>query len=348
MDQSTIISIRNVGKQFAAVRALDNVSFDIERGELHAVMGENGAGKSTLMKILSGVVTDFEGELHIKGQPVRFRGTRDAEAVGVSIIHQELNMVEQLSVAANIFLGREKSGWFGLRQRAMDEQAAALLRDLESNISPTAPVSTLRVGDQQLVEIAKAISVQADILIMDEPTSALTENEVARLYRVIDRLRSRGVTIVYISHKMDEVFRLADRITVLRDGKFVQNVFKKDTTPRQIAHLMVGRDIEPSSRHRLRADAPVVLELKNLSLAWPGHSRGWRLRNINLKLHRGEVLGSPALWARAELSCSNACMAQALSRLEARSFSMVRRARSLIQQKPCKPVLPWSRKTANV
>lgn len=292
---SPIISIRNIGKQFAAVRALDDVSFDIERGELHAVMGENGAGKSTLMKILAGVLTGYEGELWVKGQAVQFGSTRDAEKVGISIIHQELNMVEELSVAANIFLGREVASWFGLNQREMDRQAAAMLAELESNISPVSLVGSLRVGDQQLVEIAKALSLRSDILIMDEPTSALTESEVARLYRVIDRLRARGVTILYISHKMDEVFRLADRITVLRDGRFVQTVNRIDTNPRQIAHLMVGRDIQPSQRHQLPAGAPLVLEAKDLSLPWPGHSRGWRLRNINFKLHRGEVLGIAGL-----------------------------------------------------
>ncbi|MBC7966630.1 MAG: sugar ABC transporter ATP-binding protein, partial [Fuerstia sp.] len=196
-----IISIRNVGKQFGAVRALDNVSFDVVPGELHAVMGENGAGKSTLMKILSGVISGFEGEFRLRGKPVQFSSTRDAENAGVSIIHQELNLVEQLSVAANIFLGRESRSWFGiLNQREMDDRASALLAELDTNISPRAPVSTLRVGDQQLVEIAKALSLQSDILIMDEPTSALTESEVARLYRVIDKLRTRGVTILYISH----------------------------------------------------------------------------------------------------------------------------------------------------
>lgn len=290
-----IISIRHVGKQFAAVRALDDVSFDIAPGELHAVMGENGAGKSTLMKILAGVLTDYEGELVIKGQTVRFKSTRDAEAAGISIIHQELNMVEELSVAANIFLGREVASWLGLNQREMDRRAAELLAELECTISPVALVSSLRVGDQQLVEIAKALSLRSDILIMDEPTSALTESEVARLYRVIDRLRQRGVTIIYISHKMDEVFRLADRITVLRDGRFVQTVDRADTNPRQIAHLMVGRDIQPSQRHQLPPGAPVVLEVKSLSLPWPGHSRGWRLRDINFTLHRGEVLGIAGL-----------------------------------------------------
>ena len=291
-----VISIRRVGKQFSAVRALDQVSFDVMPGELHAVMGENGAGKSTLMKILSGVISDFEGELRLRDKPVEFSSTRDAENAGVSIIHQELNLVEQLSVAANIFLGRESRSWLGiLNQGEMDNRAASLLAELDTSISPRALVSTLRVGDQQLVEIAKALSLQSDILIMDEPTSALTESEVARLYRVIDKLRTKGVTILYITHKMEEVFRLADRITVLRDGKFVQTVDRRDTTPRAIAHLMVGRDIAPRNKHTTAQNSAVVLETKNLSLPWPGHSRGWRLQNVSLKLHRGEILGIAGL-----------------------------------------------------
>src|SRR4029079_10472150 len=215
-----IISIDRISKRFPGVTALAEVSIEIAPGELHAIVGENGAGKSTLMKILAGVISSYDGELRLRGAPVRFAGTRDAEAAGVSIIHQELNLVEQLSATANIFLGRERrNGWRLLDEKAMQRDSAALLSELECTISPRQQVGTLRVGDQQLIEIAKALSLEADILIMDEPTSALTETEVARLFRVIERLRKRGVTILYISHKMDEVFKLADRLSVLRDGK---------------------------------------------------------------------------------------------------------------------------------
>lgn len=291
-----VVSIRRVGKQFNAVRALDDVSFDVHEGELHAVMGENGAGKSTLMKILSGVIDDYEGELWIAGKKQQFGGTREAEDAGVSIIHQELNLVEQLSVSANIFLGREYRGSLGLLDQAgMDRAASALLERLDSAISPDAPVSSLRVGDQQLIEIAKALSLEASILIMDEPTSALTESEVERLYGVVDSLRQQGVTILYISHKMDEVFRLADRITVLRDGKFVTTVGRSESTPHEIAHLMVGREIE-SQTQREKNEAPeAVLEISRLSLAWPGHSKRWRLKDISLTLNRGEILGVAGL-----------------------------------------------------
>ncbi len=291
-----LLSIQNITKRFPGVVALEDVSLDVPRGELHAVMGENGAGKSTLMKILSGVITEYQGQVRLRGHAVAFSGTRDAEAAGVSIIHQELNLVEQLSAAANIFLGRETRTSLGLLDdRGMEQAAAELLGQLECHIGPRQPVGELRVGDQQLIEIAKALSLESEILIMDEPTSALTEAEVARLYRVIDRLRARGVTILYISHKMDEVFRLADRITVLRDGRLVQTLDRSAATPRQLAHLMVGREIEETHLGAHRAAGNVVLQVKNLSLAWPGHARQWRLRDVSFELRRGEILGIAGL-----------------------------------------------------
>lgn len=292
----SIISIRQVGKRFPGVVALDNVTLDIERGECHSICGENGAGKSTLMKILSGVIPDFDGELLVNGKPVKFRGTRDAEAAGISIIHQELNLVEQLSAAANIFLGREKRTPLGMRHdREMERIAAELLSELECEVDPRQNVGSLRVGDQQLVEIAKALSLRAEILIMDEPTSALTETEVARLYRVIDRLRQRGVTILYISHKMDEVFRLSDRISILRDGRHVKTLDRSATSASEVTHLMVGREIEAIDFGGSRQGGNTLLEVKDLSLAWPGHARGYRLKDINFQLRQGEILGFAGL-----------------------------------------------------
>jgi ribose transport system ATP-binding protein len=290
------ISIRNVSKRYPGVTALDDVSFDLLPGECHAVVGENGAGKSTLMKILSGVIPDYEGEVHVGGEARRFAGTRDAEAAGIGIIHQELNLVEQLSAAANIFLGREKRNAFGfLDERGMDEAAGALLAQLECHVSPRAKVGTLRVGDQQLIEIAKALSLDAEVLIMDEPTSALTETEVARLYRVIAKLQSRGVTIVYISHKLDEVFRLAQRITILRDGKFVRTLDRAETNAQEITRLMVGREIASLHLGEKHHRAEEVLRVEHLSLRWPGHARGWRLKDICFTLRRGEILGFAGL-----------------------------------------------------
>ncbi len=296
MSASPLIEIRNITKRFAGVTALADVSVEVRSGELHAIVGENGAGKSTLMKILSGVITDYDGTYLLRGEPARFRGTRDAERAGVSIIHQELNLVEQLSAAANIYLGRELQGPLGLLdQRAMDAAAAGLLAQLECRVDPRQPIRTLRIGDQQLIEIAKALALQSDILIMDEPTSALTESEVARLFRVIDRLRAKGVTILYISHKMDEVFKLADRITVLRDGRWVDTLDRAATSARQITHLMVGREIEETDLSQPRSPGAEILRVEHLSLPWPGHARAWRLQDVNFSLRRGEILGIAGL-----------------------------------------------------
>jgi ABC-type sugar transport system ATPase subunit len=291
-----LISIRQVTKRFPGVVALGDVSLDILPGELHAVVGENGAGKSTLMQCLSGVITDYQGELFVRGQGLRFRGTRDAERAGIAIIHQELNLVDELSAAANIFLGRERINSLGLlNDRAMEQAARDLFGQLEADLDPRQPVGQLRVGDQQLVAIARALSLEAEILIMDEPTSALTEVEAAKLFRVIQRLRTQGVTVLYISHKMDEVFRLAERITVLRDGQLIGTLPRAETTPREVVHLMVGREIEQSTRRQPRTAGEVVLEVRGLSLPWPGHARQWRLRDISFTLRRGEILGLAGL-----------------------------------------------------
>ncbi len=291
-----LLSIRNVTKRFGGVVALSEVSFDIQSGSFHAIVGENGAGKSTLMKILSGVLPEFEGEILLRGEPLQFSGTRDAERAGIAIIHQELNLVEQLSVAANIFLGREKRSAFGLLDdRAMEVAAAELFERLGCRIAPAQPVGDLRVGDQQLVEIAKALSLDADVLIMDEPTSALTEGEVERLFGVIERLRQRGVTILYISHKMDEVFRLSDQITVLRDGRFITTKDRSQTTAKEITHLLVGREIEDARQRAPRQPGEVLLQVRSLHLPRRGHAQQWRLKDIGFELRRGEVLGIAGL-----------------------------------------------------
>ncbi|MDA1040898.1 MAG: sugar ABC transporter ATP-binding protein [Planctomycetota bacterium] len=290
------VAMRGITKRFPGVVALDNVSLAVGRGEVHAICGENGAGKSTLMKILSGVYRPDDGVLEIDGEPRRFAGTREAEAAGVAIIHQELNLVEELSVAANIFLGRERRTRLGLLDdRGMAAEAARLLASLECPVSPRTMAGSLRVGDQQLVEIAKALSLEASILVMDEPTSALTEAESARLERTILRLREQGTTILYISHKMDEVFRLADRITVLRDGRHIRTVDRTATSPREIIGWMVGREIEGHAFHEDRSRGDTVLTVRGLTLPWPDHPRGYRLKDVSFKLHAGEILGIAGL-----------------------------------------------------
>ena len=292
----SLIQVDHITKRFGGTVALQDVSLEFAAGELHAIVGENGAGKSTLMKILSGVITEYDGELRLRGEPVRFASTRDAEAAGVSIIHQELNLVEQLSVAANIFLGRERRGRWGLLDESSARQEAAeLFRQLGCRLDPGQRVGELRVGDQQLVEIAKALSWRSGILIMDEPTSALTETETERLFAIIGRLRRDGVTILYISHKMDEIFQLADRITVLRDGCHVKTMHRDETHVREVTHLLVGREIEETSFEEPRQPGEVVLRVESLSLPWPGHARPWRLKDVSFELRRGEVLGIAGL-----------------------------------------------------
>ena len=217
-----VLTATAVSKNFGGVSALRDVNFDLNAGEIHALMGENGAGKSTLMKILSGVYSEYDGTIAVDGKPARFAGVRDAEAAGIAIIHQELNLVPQLSVADNIFLGRERLiAGLVIDRKASREAARSHLQRLGIELDPDALVGSLRVGEQQLVEIAKALSMQARILIMDEPTSALSAAECQRLFKIIRQLAASGVSIVYISHRIEEVTQLADRVTVFRDGRNV-------------------------------------------------------------------------------------------------------------------------------
>ncbi|TIU71593.1 MAG: sugar ABC transporter ATP-binding protein, partial [Mesorhizobium sp.] len=245
---TVVLSATGISKRFGGITALSDVSLDLRPGEVHALMGENGAGKSTLMKILSGVYTDYEGTVAIDGQAVRFSGVRDAEDAGIAIIHQELNLVPELSVADNIFLGREKLiAGLVVDRKASSRAAKALLQRLGIELDPEARVGRLRVGEQQLVEIAKALSKSARILIMDEPTSALSPAECERLFRIIRQLAASGVAIVYISHRIDEVVHLASRVTVLRDGRHVLTNDMAALNEDAIISAMVGRDLMASS-----------------------------------------------------------------------------------------------------
>jgi ABC-type sugar transport system ATPase subunit len=290
------VRMLGITKRFPGVVALDDVTLEVRRGEVHAICGENGAGKSTLMKILSGVYQPDAGVLEVDGSDTRFSGTRDAERAGIAIIHQELALVEDLPVAANVFLGRERRDPLGfLDDRSMGEECRRLFTQLDCAVDPGDRTGNLRVGDQQLVEIAKALSLDASIVVMDEPTSALTEVESARLERTIQRLVAQGTTILYISHKMDEVFRLADRITVLRDGRHVKTVDRAATTPREITGWMVGRDIAGHDFHGERPRGEKLLEVRGLTLPWPEHPRGYRLRDISFDLHAGEIVGIAGL-----------------------------------------------------
>jgi ABC-type sugar transport system ATPase subunit len=294
-----ILEFKGISRRFDAIQALDSVSFSIAPAEVHAIVGENGAGKSTLMKIVAGVIPHYDGKLLLNGQLARFQNTRDAQAAGIGIIHQELNLVQQLSVADNLFLGREitRARWL-LNHSEMARKARQVLAPLDPSINPNAPIGTLRIGDQQLVEIARALALQPTVLVMDEPTSALSETEVNRLESVILALRNRGTTILYISHRMEEIFRFTDRITVLRDGRFIQTVDTKSSSPQHIAKLMVGRELPPRQPRKttipLRT-CDIVLETRNLSLQNTSSPGRPRLQNINLQLRRTEILGLAGL-----------------------------------------------------
>jgi ABC-type sugar transport system ATPase subunit len=284
-----------ITKHFGGVQALNGVSFEARAGEVHALCGENGAGKSTLMKILAGAITDYEGRILLDGREVRFDGPRAAEQAGIRIIHQELNLVPDLSVAANVFLGREPTRALGLLdERRMAAACRRLFERLDAPISPGSKIRDLRIGDQQMVEIAKALMFEADIVIMDEPTSALSGAEVARLFRVIGDLRAAGRVVLYISHKMNEVFTLADRVTVLRDGRFVASAPRSQTHPDQVVRWMVGRELGAVHYQPHPVAETARLEVEDLSLPSPLVGRP-SLSGISFRLHRGEILGVAGL-----------------------------------------------------
>ena len=292
------LEMRHISKSFGGVRALRGVSLTAGAGEVHALCGENGAGKSTLMKILAGAITDYDGEIRLHGNPVRFSGPREAEDAGIRIIYQELNLVPQLTVAGNIFLGREETwgGRFGwLDDRAMEARSAQLFKRLGAAVDPAAKLGELRIGDQQMVEIAKALAFDAAIVIMDEPTSALSDSEVSRLFRVIADLRKAGTTVLYISHKMNEIFTLADRVTVLRDGQFVASANRAESSPDQVVRFMVGREIAALNYVKHPIGERAVLEVERLALPSPRGSGRPSLRDISFAVRAGEVLGVAGL-----------------------------------------------------
>ena len=282
----------NIKKSFGGVAALDGVSLTLHPGEVTAILGENGAGKSTLMKILSGVHADFEGEVRIDGKRNSLGHPRAAEAAGIAIIHQELNLVPDLDIAANIFLGREPVNRWGILDRsAMRKRCQSLLQQLGLDTDPDRSVGDLRVGEQQLVEIAKALHLEASVIIMDEPTSALSDRETERLFHIIRSLRAEGRTIVYISHRFDEIFALADRYVVLRDGRSVGDGMIRDADADALIRMMTGR-ASVAARSEGRSDAGEVrLRANGLCLQSPEKGRPDLLHNITFSMHAGEVVG---------------------------------------------------------
>jgi ABC-type sugar transport system ATPase subunit len=291
-----MLRLQSVSKSFPGVRALIDVSFEIQRGEIHALIGENGAGKSTLMKILSGVYTDYDGSMLLDGIPLALKNPRDAQRHGIAIIHQELNLIPELSIAENIFLGRELRTPFGsLDRKRMTQLANDLLRRLDLEIDPRRAISTLRVGEQQLVEVAKALSLDARLLILDEPTSALSNSEINRLFGVIRSLKHHGVTMIYISHKFEEIFALADSITVLRDGHHIATMPAAETNQHDLISLMVGRELSDMFPKETGAIGRDVLHVTGLGYSPPAVALKRSLHGISFDLRAGEILGVAGL-----------------------------------------------------
>ncbi|MCR5475008.1 MAG: sugar ABC transporter ATP-binding protein [Lachnospiraceae bacterium] len=285
-----ILEMKKIDKSFPGVHALDHVDFEVKRGEVHALMGENGAGKSTLMKVLTGIYTKDSGTIIYEGKEVEFHNTREAQDDGVVIVHQELNMVGHLTVAQNIFIGREFKKGIRIDDKKMNEEARKLFDRLNIDIDPTMTMSDLTVGKQQMCEIAKAISHDAKVIVFDEPSAALTEAEIEDLFKIIRDLRDQQLAIVYISHRMDEIKVITDRVTVMRDGCYVGTLITKDCTKDDIVNMMVGRVIyeEPKTKSLVPDDAPVVLKVEHLNA-------GKMVQDISFELHKGEILGFSGL-----------------------------------------------------
>ena len=289
--QSAILQMRGIAKSFPGAQALAGVDFAVRRGEIHALVGENGAGKSTLMKILAGVVAKDDGEIVFDGREINPRNAAEAQASGVSLVHQELSLAPNLTVAENIFVRREprRLGPLGLvNWRELNARAKKLLDQFELEIAPDAPVKNLSLAKRQIVEIAKALSVEAKLLILDEPTSSLETHEVELLFKLLRRLAARGLGLVYITHRMDEIFRIADRVTVLRDGRLVGTRERDETDADEIIRMMVGRELEKLYPAKADRAGDVVFELRGLT------ARG-KFKDVNLTARRGELLGLAGL-----------------------------------------------------
>ncbi|MDR1656604.1 MAG: sugar ABC transporter ATP-binding protein [Deltaproteobacteria bacterium] len=275
---------QNISKSYPGVTALANVSVEIRRGEVHALIGENGAGKSTLIKTCTGAVIPDSGKIIIDGQEFSAMTPTLARENGIAVIYQEFNLVGELSVAENIFLGRALRKGIRIDRQAMEKEAAKIFERFNININPSSLVKDLTVGYQQIVEISKAISQNAKLLIMDEPSACLTAVEVQGMFSVVDQLKAQGVTIIYISHRLDEIFRLCDRVTIMRDGHYVETLNTSETNVEHLVTSMVGRQLKETFPKRLSSvSGEVILETKKLS--------GNGLKDVSFKLHRGEVLG---------------------------------------------------------
>ncbi len=292
-----ILKMENITKDFPGVRALDNVSFDVYEGEIHALVGENGAGNSTLIKILSGVYPfhTYSGNIFINGKKMAFNSVRDSEEAGIAVIYQELTLIKELSVAENIFLGNEPTRFNFINWEEVHYKSRDLLKRVKLDVNINKKIKELGVGQQQLVEIVKALSKNAKILVLDEPTASLSESETANLMSILKSLKKEGVTCIYISHRLKEIFDLADRVTVLRDGRVIGTGNVSELTENKIISMMVGRELKelyPKEKHQVKK---VVLEVKNWNVEDPSREGELVLKNINFEVKEGEILGIAGL-----------------------------------------------------
>ena len=285
-----ILTMKGIDKSFPGVHALDHVDLELRRGEVLALMGENGAGKSTLMKVLTGIYTKDSGTITFEGKEVEFHNTHEAQEAGIVIVHQELNMVGDLTVAQNIFIGREFKKGIMIDDKKMIAESRKLFDELHIDIDPRAKMSDLTVGKQQMCEIAKAISHKAKVIIFDEPSAALTEKEIEDLFAIIRDLRAQNLGIIYISHRMDEIKVITDRVTVMRDGTYVGTLVTNECTKEDIINMMVGRVIyeDPKTHSAVPDDAPVVLKVEHLNA-------GKMVQDVSFELRKGEILGFSGL-----------------------------------------------------
>ena len=285
-----LLKMKGIDKTFPGVHALDHVDFTVNKGEVHALMGENGAGKSTLMKILTGIYKKDSGIIEFEGRQVSFRSPGEAMEAGIAMVHQELNMIEHLTVAQNLFIGRERLKGIIIDDSFMIKEVEALFQRLHIDIDPSEIMGNLTVGRQQMCEIAKAVSKEVKLIIFDEPTAALTESEICELFKIILDLRKKGLGIVYISHRMDEVKAITDQVTVMRDGGYAGTLVTNDCTKNEIIRMMVGRVIyeTPKEKSRVLKQASVRLEVKHLR-------RGNMVKDVSFQLHQGEILGVSGL-----------------------------------------------------
>jgi ribose transport system ATP-binding protein len=294
--QGNLLRMENITKSFSGIRVLDDVHFDLNPGEIHVLAGENGAGKTTLMKILAGVHTDYDGEIYLSGTPMDFKSTHDAAERGISAIHQEMSLINPMNVVDNIFLGREKvhaNIW--MDHRSQKEIARQLLNQLEIDIDLSMPVEEYPLSVRQMIEIAKALVYEAQIIIMDEPTSALNDLEVRRLFDIVRDLKQKRYGIIYISHRLEEIYEIGDRISVLRDGKFVGTANADDLSPQELVRWMVGREISQQFPRRITPTGRERLKIDHFFLPDPSESKRWVVEDVSLSLHEGEILGIAGL-----------------------------------------------------